>query len=342
MPAVLGAFYMHGHASRGDETVNTFRALAQYQDDISASDLTVALYEYDGAPEGIDLLLSHSSVSFDHLDIIEDSDSVPPLALALSCYSRNFFVDIQPRRNALWGSPWTACPSERKKWEPLIKRLIPRGTDLHVRVPRRGKDAREYCPFHVNEYGTPLDVLFEFSGTPDEAKILGTEWLELLASKGHDVVVYLKKEMMLHSPQHQLTHPTSSYHQEYLRNLRELQFVFEDTRPRVWWEWWTNPTSDIHLLEREFRMMVKHIPMRPRIIGRSLNSPWPFHYPVWHHVEEERAQSWPKYLAPAEVRRRGDLAMQRANRRLQKRHAKSTRSRRSRGPQIPGAWPAES
>lgn len=98
------------------------------------------------------------------------------------------------------------------------------------------KDARKYSPFHVNEYRTPLDILFEFSGTPDEAKILGTEWLELSASKGHDVVVYLKKEMTLHSPPHQLTHPTSFCHQEYLRNLRELRFVFEDAWPRVWWE----------------------------------------------------------------------------------------------------------
>lgn len=117
-----------------------------------------------------------------------------------------------------------------------MKRLIPRGTDLHARVPRRGKDARKHSPFHVNKYGMPLDILFEFSGTPDEYNILGTEWLEFLASKGHDVVVCLKKEMTLHSPQHQLTHPTSSCHQEYLHNLRELRFVFEDARPRVWWE----------------------------------------------------------------------------------------------------------
>lgn len=67
---MLWAFYTHGHASRGDETVNTFRASAQYQDDISASGLTVALYEYDGAPEEIDLLPSHSSVSPDHPDIV--------------------------------------------------------------------------------------------------------------------------------------------------------------------------------------------------------------------------------------------------------------------------------
>lgn len=74
-----------------------------------------------------------------------------------------------------------------------MKRLFPRGTGLHARVPRRSKDARKHSPFHVNEYGTPLDILFEFSGTPDEYNILGTEWLEFLASKGHDVVVYLKK-----------------------------------------------------------------------------------------------------------------------------------------------------
>lgn len=57
--------------------------------------------------------------------------------------------------------------------------------------------------------------------------------------------------------------------------------------------------------------MVNHIPMRPRIMGRSLNRPWTFHGPIWHHVEVERAQSWPGYLTPAEVRRRGDLARQR-------------------------------
>ena len=123
----------------------------------------------------IDVLLSHSSLSFDRLATIKDSDSVPPLALALSCYSRNSFFDFNPSRNASWASSRASCPSERKRWEPLIKKPIHAGADLQVPVPRRGKDPRKYSPFHVNEYGTPLDVLFEVSGTPFDARVLGAE-----------------------------------------------------------------------------------------------------------------------------------------------------------------------
>ena len=154
------------------------------------------------------------------------------------------------------------------------------------------------------------------------------------------MVVYMKKEMMLRSPQRQLTYPTSSYHPGYLRNLRELQFILDDARPCVWWDWWTDPASDICLLQCEFKMLVRHIPVRPRTIGRSWISSWPFQCPVWHHVKEERARNWPEYMQPAEMRRRGDFAMQRANRRLYKRYAKSTHSKGLRGAEMSGSWRA--
>lgn len=325
-----------------EDFINTLRILAQHQDDVSDYDLSVAVYGYGGPPEGVDLLLSYSSSHIERFDITAGSDSMPPPALVLKCYNHCFFWGNLPKNYRSWQIPWTAPSSERKSWKLLLRRLIHKGADLHVRVPYYDDHSGNYSPSHVNEYATLLDVLFQYSGTPDEARVLGDDWLGLLASEGHDVVTYLNEEMILHASQHQMTYPIISPSNGQPLALRELRFVFDDARPSVWWEWWIDPSSEIDLLEREFKEMVK-----TQYVGLSyrdycLSSPWPFHYPMWHQVAQERIQSWPDSVCTGddEVTRRGRLAMQRANRRVQKRHAKSTHSKSLRYPQMPGAWQA--
>ena len=309
-------------AHSDNETVDTFRILAQNQDDISAFDLRYATIWYEGPAEGVDMLLAHSSL---HFDIAESVDTALSLVWAIRCYSRTFFSDN----------------GERKQWESLIQRFIHKGADLHVPVPREGYNPSKLSPFHVNDYGTPLDVLFHFSETPDEARIIGAEWLGLLASEGHDVVAYLKKEMTLRAPEHQMTYPAPDLEEELPRALRELQFTFDDAWPCVWWEWWIDPASDIHLLEREFKQMVKYTSVLAFQQVLFLVDTWPFQYPVWYDNPEKLAQDWlEEVMEPAERKRRAHLAVQRANRRLEKRYAKNMYSKGLRHSKMPGAWPA--
>ena len=306
-----------------NETVDTFRTLAQYQDDISASDFNM----YDGPPEWVDILLAHSSLHFESFDVAESVGSAPPLAVALRGYSRTCFCDN----------------GERKQWEPLVKRFIHKGADLHVPMLRESHNSSNYSPFHVSEYGTPIDVLFQFGETPDEARTLGAEWLGLLASEGHDVVAYLKKEMTLHAPEHQMTYPTPDLEETLPRALRELRFTFDDARLCVWWEWCIDPASDIDLLEREFKQMVKHTCVLAYQLVPFLVDTWPFQYPVWDENPEKLAQYYlGESMEPAEMLRRAHLAMQRANRRLEKRYDKKMYSKGLRQFKMPGAWPASS
>ena len=322
-----------------NETVDTFRTLARYQDDISAFDLRMATAWYEGPPEGVDILLAHS-LYFERFDIAESIDTAPPLAVALQCYSRTFFFGNSSRLNNHPCVPQAAYLSERKQWEPLIKRFIRKGADLHVPLRRDDYNPSNHFPFHVNGYGTPLDLLFQLSETPDEARILGAEWLGLLASEGCDVVTYLKEEMTLHASEHQMTYTAPYLSNELPLALRELQFTFDDAGPCVWWDWWIDPTSDVDLLEREFKQMVKHTCMLVDELFPVLIDTWPFEYPVWYDNPEKLAQDYlNENVEPAERRRRAHLAMQRANRRLEKRYAKNTYSKALRRSQMPGAWP---
>ena len=314
-------------AHSDNETVDTFRILAQNQDDISAFDLRYATIWYEGPAEGVDMLLAHSSLHFESFDIAESVDTALSLVWAIRCYSRTFFSDN----------------GERKQWEPLIQRFIHKGADIHVPVLREGYNPSKHFPFHVNDYGTPLDVLFHFIETPDEARIIGAEWLGLLASEGLDVAAYLKKEMSLHAPEHQMTYPDYYLSHELRPPLRELRFAFDDGPPCLWWDWWLDPASDIDLLEREFRQIVKHTGVLADQMVPFLVDTWPFQYPVWDDNPEKFAQDYlHKYLRPADRRRRAYLAMQRANRRLEKRYAKDMYSKGLRHSKMPGAWPASS
>ena len=321
-----GNFFEIDYTPLEDDIINTFRTLAQYQNDISASDAFFALSVYRGPAEAMEVLLSNSLLPLERFYTTEGSYSTPLLAKALECYGRQFFIDGNTS-NRDWWDPWTSCPQERKQWETLITRLIHKGADLHAPVFRRVdvNCVNLHEPFQVSQYGTPLDSLLEYSRTPDEARRLGAEWLRLLASKGQDVVAYLEKEKMLHSSQHQITYPNFWFFLD--PSPHELQFTFDDARPCVWWEWWIDPASHMDLLEHEFTQLVKHTSALPQGAYATWRDMWPFYYPVWHH------SGYPQVH---------ELVKRRANRRLQKRYAKSRHCKRSRYPQMPGAWPAQS
>lgn len=321
---------MAGCAPPKDDLINTFRTLAQYQSDVSVSDIDFALSKHYAPAEGMDVLLSNSSLRFERFYTTEDPFSTPPLAKALECYGRQFFIDGNTN-NGAWSNLWTSCPRERKQWEILISRLIHEGADLHAPV-LRGLDEN----FHPSEYGTPLDSLFEKSRTPEEARRLGAEWLRLLASNGQDVVAYLEKEKILHSSQHLIITPIFWCFPG--PSPRELQFTFDDARPCVWWDWWIDPASHMDLLGLEFKHMLKHTSASPTGARESWADLWPFQYPVWHHAVWAVDEQW-RYGGYPQAH---GLAKRRANRRLQKRYDKSRHCNRSRYPQMPGAWPAQS
>ena len=328
-----GSRFIHGCAPLKDDVINTFRTLAQYQSDISVSEVSFALSKYYGPAEGMEVLLSNSSLPFERFYTTEDPYSTPPLAKALECYGRQFFIDGNTN-NGAWWNPWTSCPRERKQWETLISRLIHKGADLHAPVFRENY-VNIHSPFHVSEYGTPLDSLFENSRTPEEARRLGAEWLRLLASNGQDVVAYLEKEKILHSSQHHITTPISLCFPD--PSPRELQFTFDDARPCVWWEWWINPASHMDLLDHEFTQLVKHTSALPEGVDATWRDMWPFYYPDWHS-----ALIFDQFWPGVNFGELAEHAIRRANRRLQKRYANSTHPKCSRCPQMPGAWPEQS
>ena len=319
-----------------NDTIDTLRILAQNQDDVSAFELHRSTVGYYCPPDGLDILISHSSIQHESFDTADFNQ--PVLAVVLRCYQHNFFYD--------WWGFQTLYPQERKQWETLIGRFIPKGADLHEPVAITHDVSPFYSAFGIGEHGTPLDVLFELSGTPGEARTLGDEWLGLLASNGHDVVAYLKKEKMLHSMQQHMTFPCTGDHDDYngyLPGLRQLHFKLDDARPGVWWEWWRDPASEIDLLESEFIQIIK----TPFLIYEYLWTPscisrWPFRYPAWGDEFDIVAWHWPQESENKRTARlgpEGQLAMRRANRRLEKRYAKSIKSKGVRSRQMPGAWP---
>lgn len=325
------------------DIVDTYRVLARNQDDVSAHDLSRLILWDSSPPDGVDILISHSSLQYECFVPTDLLDHPPLLAIALRFYTRSFFLNNIPN---LKGSGTQALSAqEPRRWNPLIGRLIHKGADLHVPVTRKAyKHYKHYkYPFDVKGYGTPLDVLFELTSTPDEARMLGDEWLGLLASKGHNVVAYLEREMMLHSTQHHITYPCSNEFEQDSPGPRQLHFKLDDAQPCVWWEWWISTTSDIDLLEREFTQMVKHTPIwYERFYLRRWISQWPFTFPPWRDVFDSVGPAWLHETEEERVTREGpgdQLEMRRANRRLEKRYAKSMKVKRVRSRQMPGAWP---
>ncbi|KAL9024162.1 MAG: hypothetical protein Q9196_006721, partial [Gyalolechia fulgens] len=149
-----------------ESIVNTLRVLAKSQDDFSESDISQFFQLYLGPPEGAELMLSQEMVQLKLLHADSDQPPFPPLATALREY----------------GAGMT-------QWEPLIRRLIRNGVDLHAVVPRkdlelcRWSTKRGCYPCAISEDGTPLDELFAWTNLVFEAESAGKGWVQMLADE---------------------------------------------------------------------------------------------------------------------------------------------------------------
>ncbi len=301
-----------------DSFTDTYRMLRQSQDDISTTDISYIASSYRGPYEAADMILSQGLLPSGISDATEDAFSFPPLAMALRSYAAA----------AVRGQA-----AESGKWETLMRKLIRKGSNLHVRVPSGVRTVGAWFPSQPTDYYTPLDELFAFTYTPAEAKSAADGWLRVLSSEGYGVVAYLKKEMDLHAPQHGLTFPSGRFLWEGAYDLpRQLIFVLDDSQPSVWWDWWVDPMSTTYLLRSEFKQMVM---TSNNLISffYTWEDTWPFTYPAWYSTDSVLPMD-----EEAKLQRLQDIAQRRANRRLQKAYAKTARLQGLRYPKMPGAW----
>ena len=206
-------------------------------------------------------------------------------------------------------------------WDSIIRTLIRQGADVHAPVRRRLSylDQSEHpCP--LAQYGTPLDELFMKTLDPWQGQAAANSWLQILASEGHDISVYLQRESDLHIKPMQLTHP--SYRTPGYDNERKLVFDL-GTRASVSWDWWISPRSPAFLLRQEFKLMAIS---RPDwfLIARSWKESWPIRYPVWSELHQS--------YGDADSRKRHKKLLKLAGLRFAKRLAK--KGQKSGRPQI--------
>ena len=227
----------------------------QAQEDLSDFDFSRWFDDYDGPPEGAELILSQELAQY-WISFADKTDPLyPPLASVLRLYAKN-----------------------SRSWEPLVRTLIRYGADIHAPVRRSLRDPGHYkypCP--VAQYGTPLDELFMYTLDPLEGERVASSWLQILASEGRDILAYLEMESVLHPRPIQLTHP--SYLTVGYDNERQLIFNLE-AHPSVTWDWWINPGCSTYLLRKEFKSMA----LRPRdswLIMEPWTEAWPIRYPEW-------------------------------------------------------------
>ncbi len=287
-----------------------------------------------GPPELVDFILSKSVLDLVPSDTTSDLINYPPSALATSLRSYALAYLAEYKYEHLhYIEEW--YQGELDQWESLIRRLLRTGVDVHESINRSSKFNGRNFPYEIPEYGTPLDEMFDGTDTPAESRALANGWLEILRSEGYDVVAYIEKEHALHYTRPQISLPR--YMSIYWGNSRELLFSFDEENPRLSWDWWVDPASSTYLIRSTF----KHMLMLSEVHGDpvSWEENWPFRYPPWH-------EAWldfydPSYLddeASIKWRQHRDTAHQRANRRLQKRHAKQMRRRGLKYPRMPGAW----
>ncbi len=224
------------------------RLLVQAQEDLSAFDISMWFREYEGPPEGAELILSQDLARYD-ICSADDSDPLyPALASILRLYAQ--------------------AP---ESWESVIRTLIRHGVDVHAPVRRDLSflDQSEYlCP--VARYGTPLDELFMYTLDPSEGQAAANGWLQILASEGHDISVYLETESALHTRPMQLTYP--SHRPWGYDNPRKPIFDL-GARLSVYWDWWISPSSSTFLLREKFKTLAITLPdwlPRSGVLERSL------------------------------------------------------------------------
>lgn len=306
------------------DIVDTIRLLAQTQELFSTTDVEDCASYYCGQPEGVKLLLSQQCE-------LEDG---PAQGVALS--SAHYFAAAV--RNYGIGN---------RAWEPLIRRFIREGVDIHDRVNPRYDPYLRFDAQITNdmsdtgnfwEYGTPLDKLFEDSRDPSESKESADAWLHILSDEGFNLQAYLMEEAAIHATQNQLT-----WEDSMSSRCRRLCYETGET-PSVWWEWCPSPLSRIPLVQAEYGQISFdlgdgdlgfHYPV-------SWQDRWPFDHLEWsddlrmweappYYIRDWKRSSewWQQYV----------LAQERAERRFAKRARKLARGqeRRTRS-QMPGTW----
>ena len=309
--------------------IETFRTLAQSQGSLSASDISDILLHYVGPPESAEFMLSPDFLPFGVSEPTNDVITYPPLAMALRLYVVAYLAEYKYEvlhDAEVWHD------AEKEQWASLIIRLLRTGATLHAPMPHFVEMRNESdVSYEVTKYGTPLDEMFTFTDTPAEARAVANGWLQILRSEGYDVVAYIEKESDLHYTRSQTTFPLLQRHEEH-DSPRELIFELEQEKQSIYWDWWTDPSSSIYLLRSTLKPMLM---LSRSFITYHMSSEvtWPFHYPKWYgycHPTREDEEAVQQQLY--------DMAQRRANRRLQKRHAKESRSRGLKYPSMPGAW----
>lgn len=301
--------------------IETFRTLAQSQGSLSASDISDILLHYVGPPELAKFKLSRDFLPFGASEPTNDVITYPPLAMALRLYAVAYLAEYKYEvlhDAEVWHD------AEKEQWESLIRILLRTRADSNAPVPRN------LSSYELTKYGTPLNEMFTVTRTPTESRAVANGWLQILRSEGYDVVAYIEKGMDLHYTRPQMTVTSWYYQTDY--DTRELLFAVDQENPSVYWDWWTDPSSSIYLLRSTFKPMLM---LFRSFITYHMSSEvtWPFHYPKCYgycHPTREDEEAVQQQLY--------DMAQRRAKRRLQKRHAKETRSRGLKYPSMPGAW----
>lgn len=106
------------------------------------------------------------------------------------------------------------------------------------------------CP--LAQYGTSPDELFLYTVNPLESQVTANSWLQVPASEGHNILIYLETESVLHTEPMQSTHPS------YLPmgEDNEPKLVFDvGPRPSLSRDWWISKSSSTFLLHAEFKSM---------------------------------------------------------------------------------------
>ena len=290
--------------------VEIAKLLAQAQNDFSEFDISTWFREYEGPPEGAEIILSHELARY-YICAADDSDPhYPALASVLRSYARN-----------------------HEPWDPVIRTLLRYGADIHAPVRRKHSSLDQSGnPFPLAKFCTPLDELFMYTCDPFEGQVAAHGWLQILESEGYNLSAYIERESALHVGPMQLTHPscrTIAY-----GNQRKLVFGF-DSHPTVSWDWWISPSSSTYQLREEFRIMAITLPDW-LLITKPWKEAWPFSFPVWSKLNQSHgdASSCLRY------KKLFERANTRAAKRVAEKAQKLARAQRSKGPrQFPGAWP---
>lgn len=313
--------------------IGIVRALPHVQEEFSSADLSICFENYETDPGLADYVLSLDSVQY---VLASEGCLYPALGSVLRTYG-SLFADNSVSR---------AYTKQRlAKWNPLVRRLLQIGVDIHAPVSRGYYFEPDSYPCALSPYGTPLDELFAATRTAGEAKDAADAWLQILSTEGIDVLTYLEREKALHDTQPMFTSPCPSWpYQDY--QPRQLVFSLGEA-PAVYADWWIDPESPAPFIRQEFRDMNIITTEHSVYLGVYLglqeysNSGWNLTWPI-------RLPRWSNALEPDEWRVEDHAAWTRLNQRAQERadrrwHKKARKAARMNGSQaqssMPGAWP---